>query len=160
MEVRREGCRSEDLTSGWSAVWLWRVPWVLVAAGAVWPQARFWLWIPAFLVAGSGCVANARRCGRLHCYVTGPLYLGAALYLSLALLLPRAVPFAAGGFLGLVLVVSLAAQLAERWLGRYRRPAESQVEATEVERRRPIPIPHSPHTTEGARDEAREDGLA
>lgn len=116
----REASRSQDLTSGRAAVWLWRVPWLLVALGAFWPQARFWVWIPAFLVAGSACVANARRCGRLHCYATGPLYLGAAAYLVLALLRPGAVPFEAGTFLVTVVVLSLAARLAERRLGRYR----------------------------------------
>jgi hypothetical protein len=42
------------------------------------PLPRTALWTPAFLVAGVACVANARRCGRLHCYFTGPLYLVAA----------------------------------------------------------------------------------
>lgn len=36
------------------------------------------MWTPALLVAGVGCVANAARCGRLHCYFTGPLFLLAA----------------------------------------------------------------------------------
>lgn len=120
MSDHQEACRPEDLTAGWTALWLWRLPWVVIAVGAFWPQARFWLWIPAFLVAGAGCVANARRCGRLHCYATGPLYLGAALYLVLARLRSHVVPFEAGTFLVVVLVVSVAAQLAERRLGRYR----------------------------------------
>lgn len=28
---------------------------------------------------GGACVANASRCGRIHCYVTGPFFLLAAL---------------------------------------------------------------------------------
>ncbi|HLW74651.1 MAG TPA: hypothetical protein VKT74_06245, partial [Gammaproteobacteria bacterium] len=36
-------------------------------------------WTFAFTVAAAGCLANARRCGRLHCFYTGPLYLLAAL---------------------------------------------------------------------------------
>lgn len=117
--MRGAGCREGDLTAGRPALWLWRVPWMLVLVGALWPAGRYWLWIPAFLVAGSACVANARRCGRLHCFATGPLYLGATAYLALHLVLPARVPFAPGTFLVVVVGASLTAQVAERWLGRY-----------------------------------------
>jgi len=31
------------------------------------------------LVVGTGCILNARRCRRLHCYISGPaFFLGAA----------------------------------------------------------------------------------
>ena len=33
------------------------------------------VWPVAFLIMGLACVANARRCGRVHCYFTGPLFL-------------------------------------------------------------------------------------
>ncbi len=33
---------------------------------------------------GGGYLVNAARCRRLHCYVTGPLYLRAALYVVLS----------------------------------------------------------------------------
>jgi len=33
------------------------------------------VWPVAFLIMGVACVANARRCGRVHCYFTGPLFL-------------------------------------------------------------------------------------
>ncbi len=42
------------------------------------------LWTPAFAVAGVACVVNAARCGRVHCYITGPLYLLAAVATLLA----------------------------------------------------------------------------
>ncbi len=59
---------------------LWGVPAVLFVLGAfVAPLLRLLLWTPAFLMAGVACLMNARRCGRLHCYITGPLYLLAAL---------------------------------------------------------------------------------
>jgi hypothetical protein len=93
----------------------------MIVAGAFWPAGRFWLWIPAFLVAGGACLVNARRCGRVHCYATGPLYLGAAGYLALALL--DMVPFQFGWFLGIVVGMSLLAHAAERLLGPYRAPA-------------------------------------
>ena len=59
---------------------LWGVPAVLFAVGAfVPPLPRLLLWTPALLIAGVVCLANAGRCRRLHCYITGPLYLIAAL---------------------------------------------------------------------------------
>ena len=61
--------------------WLWPAAFVAVGAG--------WLVMPhpggsllaatGFGVAGGLCVANAVRCRRTHCIVTGPLYLLAAL---------------------------------------------------------------------------------
>lgn len=51
---------------------------MLILAGVLWPQARLWVWTPALLAAGAACVVNAARCGRLHCYFTGPLFLLAA----------------------------------------------------------------------------------
>lgn len=62
---------------------LWGVPLALIAVGLVWIQARAWLWVPALTMAGLACLANARRCGRLHCFLTGPLFLlGAAATLA------------------------------------------------------------------------------
>ncbi len=49
---------------------------VLIAAALIWPSAWPPLWAVAFLWSGGACLVNARRCGRAHCYVTGPLYLG------------------------------------------------------------------------------------
>ena len=36
---------------------------------------RNWIWIVALLWMGGACLVNAVRCGRLHCYVTGPFFL-------------------------------------------------------------------------------------
>ena len=36
-----------------------------------------------FLLAGLACVANVTRCGRRHCYFTGPLFLLAAVHNAL-----------------------------------------------------------------------------
>jgi hypothetical protein len=75
-----DACRRDDLL-GRSAAWLlWGVPiGALVVGATLGPLPRTLLWTPAFLVMGGACVLNAARCGRLHCYVTGPLYLGASL---------------------------------------------------------------------------------
>jgi hypothetical protein len=71
-----------DLVAGWSAIYLWIVPAALILLGALLPAARVILWIPSFALMGLSCVINARRCGRLHCHATGPLFLGAALVTS------------------------------------------------------------------------------
>ncbi len=36
-------------------------------------------WPPVLLFMGGACLVNARRCGRLHCYFTGPYFLLLAL---------------------------------------------------------------------------------
>ncbi|HVA55648.1 MAG TPA: hypothetical protein VNI53_07645 [Gammaproteobacteria bacterium] len=37
------------------------------------------VWTFSFSVMGAACLANARRCGRLHCFYTAPLFFLAAL---------------------------------------------------------------------------------
>lgn len=87
MDIRESrssaSCRANDLTRGASGILLWCVPIAALIAGIGWPLVRAWLWIPAFFVMGLGCLINAARCGRLHCYFTAPLFLLAALYVAL-----------------------------------------------------------------------------
>src|SRR5439155_11405782 len=77
---QRQAC-GEDWLRDRSVAWLWPaafltvlVGWLLVggAPGDVLGSAGFG-------VAGALCVGNAARCRRVHCRVTGPLYLVAAL---------------------------------------------------------------------------------
>ena len=74
-----QSCAQKDLASR-NVRWLvWGVPIVVIILGAfVGPILRTALWTPAFLVMGGACVYNAAHCGRLHCYITGPLFLIAA----------------------------------------------------------------------------------
>ena len=72
-------CAENDLIRGPVAFVLWYIPGTLVLIGAFWPQGRAWLWTPALALAGIACLVNANRCGRLHCYFTGPLWLIAAI---------------------------------------------------------------------------------
>ena len=69
---------------------------------------------------GLGCLVNAARCGRLHCYVTGPLYLAAALYVVLSAF-GLVVVLHPGLFLIVLLALSYLAQCAEIPLGMYRK---------------------------------------
>ncbi len=73
----RDGA-TKDLVRSRAAWLLWCAPVVLVLVGALFPSVRAALWIPALSVMGAACLYNARRCGRLHCHITGPLFLGGA----------------------------------------------------------------------------------
>ncbi|MGH9743403.1 MAG: hypothetical protein ACRD51_13745 [Candidatus Acidiferrum sp.] len=111
-------CEANDLLRGWKCV-LWCVPICAVIVGMSWPRGRPWLWIPAFLVLGIACLANAARCGRLHCYLTGPLFLIAAAYVAVAEF--GLAPMRAGLFVDVVSGLAVLACLAEVPLGRYRK---------------------------------------
>lgn len=77
--VVSEACARNDLVERNVSWLLWRVPMLAFVVGAfLTPTARTVIWVPAFLVAGVSCVVNASRCGRFHCFMTGPLYLLAA----------------------------------------------------------------------------------
>ena len=77
-----------------------------------------WLWVPAFVVMGVGCLANAARCGRTHCYVTGPLFLLAAVYVALSAF--GIVALHPNLFLLVVFGACCLAMFAEIPLGKYR----------------------------------------
>lgn len=74
-----QGCQARDLTSQrWSQV-LWVASLAAFIAG--WPlhSLRAVLWSSGLTLAGGLCIANAARCRRSHCYITGPLFLIGAL---------------------------------------------------------------------------------
>lgn len=47
------------------------------------PAAEVFIAAGAFAWMGAGCVVNAVRCGRLHCYVAGPILLAGAVLILL-----------------------------------------------------------------------------
>lgn len=68
------------LGSRWAFLLLWAGPWVLIFASSNTGNLIHTVgWIFSFTVMGGACLGNARRCGRRHCFYTGPLYLLAAL---------------------------------------------------------------------------------
>lgn len=117
----KQGSQKVDLVCGKSAVLLWYLPAFALIIGLNWAAARAWLWIPAFLVMGAACLVNAARCGRLHCFVTGPVYLLAAIYVALAAF--GLVPMRPNIFLLIVVGITICAFVAERPLGTYRNKA-------------------------------------
>lgn len=61
---------------------LYCLPVIAIVASGYEPVSRGWrtaIWTDALTVMGGACFANASRCGRIHCYVTGPFFLVAAL---------------------------------------------------------------------------------
>lgn len=71
--------RNTDLLgTRWSWL-LWKLPYLLILIGLFTSEmARAILWSVGFTAAGISCLVNAYRCGRLHCFVTGPLFLAIA----------------------------------------------------------------------------------
>ncbi len=41
------------------------------------------VWVVMFVWMGTGCILNARRCHRLHCYISGPAFFLGAVALAL-----------------------------------------------------------------------------
>lgn len=115
---------TRDWARGGRFLLIWCLP-VVILVVSVWIDGayRVVLW-PALLTwMGAACLLNARRCHRLHCYLTGP-YL---LLLALAALLYGLgiVPLGERGWskLAVALLVGgpLLVYVPEWVLGRYRR---------------------------------------
>jgi len=86
------------------------------------------VWTVALSVMVTACIANARRCGRVHCYLTGPFFLvmaGIALLYGLGF-----VPLGRRGWnlIGLIVLVGGIGLccLPEMFLGKYRKGQADQ----------------------------------
>jgi hypothetical protein len=122
-----QNCETSDLAHGWSAVLPWGVPVIALVVGSHFQRARLVLWIPALVVMGIACLRNAARCGRVHCYVTGPLSLLAAVYVILSAF--HLVPMQPGMFLNIILGVAVVACLAEIPFGKYRKTVLRRIDS-------------------------------
>lgn len=118
-----ENCTTRDLVCSPWACLLWGVPAAMLLVGLYQSGWRVWLWVPALALAGGACILNAGRCGRLHCYITGPAFLLAAVYVVLAGF--HIVPLPPERFLMAVIAIGIAARLAEFALGRYTQKARA-----------------------------------
>ncbi len=113
-----ETCTRKDFTRSSIAWLLWGLPAAALILGSlVAPGPRMLLWTPAFAVAGVACVVNAAHCGRVHCYVTGPLYLLAAIATLLAGM--EFVPLRSSWIGGAVVGGTILAYVPEWVRGRY-----------------------------------------
>lgn len=84
---------------------------------------RTLVWAVALSIMGTACVVNAIRCGRLHCYVTGPFLLAMAVVAGLYGL--GLVPLGRNGWnlIGLAILARaiVLCCLPELFLGKYRK---------------------------------------
>ena len=76
-----EICESKDWVSDSRTYALaWGLPGVILMIGIFLdPSIRTIMWTGALVWKGVACLANATRCGRTHCYFTGPFFLLVAL---------------------------------------------------------------------------------
>jgi hypothetical protein len=74
------------------------------------------IWMVLFVWMGTGCILNARRCHRLHCYISGPAFLvgAGALGLLAAGLLPLG-SHSLNSIVGLTLLAALLSFVPEIW---------------------------------------------
>lgn len=77
MSIDEAGTARDDWASGGWKRWVaWHIPTVALVAAfffdastktVIWPVALSWM--------GIACLLNARRCGRRHCFLSGPFFL-------------------------------------------------------------------------------------
>ena len=83
MKSNATTCKSRDiLSSRWRVFILYWLPAsaiVVAGAPAISSGWRTVVWTVALATMGMACVVNALRCGRVHCYLTGPFFLLMAL---------------------------------------------------------------------------------
>ncbi|MGH6992119.1 MAG: hypothetical protein ACRED8_00990 [Caulobacteraceae bacterium] len=121
-----------DLLSDWrKTLALYGLPTAAIMASGAAPlsdPARGAIWALACLVMAGACLSNALRCGRVHCWFTGPFFVVMAL--ASALLGAGVGNLGRGGWgdLGLLLMVGAASLmfLPEIILGKYRGRASSR----------------------------------
>ena len=81
---------------------------------AIAARASALVWMVSFFWMGSGCILNARRCHRLHCYISGPaFFLGAAALALFAAGIALLGPHSLNNIVGLTLTVALLSFLPE-----------------------------------------------
>jgi hypothetical protein len=115
------------LASSWRTAALYGLPTlVIVASGASSIESRWRgaIWAISMGVMAAACLVNALRCGRMHCYFTGPFFtLTALASLGYGLLTP---PLGRSGWnwIGMTTLVGavLLTWVPELVLGKYRRP--------------------------------------
>jgi len=126
VESSASTCKSRDiLSSRWRVFllyWLPAIAIVVAGAPAISNGWRTIVWTVALATMAVACIVNALRCGRVHCYVTGPFFLLMALVAlsyGLGILHLGANGWNLLGLVGLVGVLALW-YLPEMFFGKYR----------------------------------------
>ncbi|HXJ05702.1 MAG TPA: hypothetical protein VNH65_11415 [Candidatus Acidoferrum sp.] len=126
MESNATTCKSRDiLSSRWRVFILYWLPAIAIVVAGVPAISSGWrtvVWTVALATMGVACIVNALRCGRVHCYLTGPFFLLMAL---IALSYDLGILHLGGNgwnLLGLMTLIGAIALwcLPEMLLGKYR----------------------------------------
>ena len=102
----------------------WGLP-IAAMVGAIFVDStlKTVIWIVALTWMGGACLLNARRCGRTHCFYTGPFFL--AMTIPVALHGFAILPFGPEGWRWLAITIVVGNGgiwfLTEKVWGRYRR---------------------------------------
>ena len=127
MESNSTTCKTRDILSSPRRVfvlyWLPTIAIVVAGAPAITSGWRTAVWTVALATMGGACTVNALRCGRVHCYLTGPFFF----LMAVVALLHGLGVLRLGGYgwnlLGLITLIGAVALwfLPEMFLGRYRK---------------------------------------
>ena len=83
MKSDSTSCEAHDiLSSRWRVSILYCLPAIAIVAVGPLAISNGWrsvVWTVALATMGVACIVNAVRCGRVHCYLTGPFFLLMAL---------------------------------------------------------------------------------
>ena len=131
MQSGAEGGKSRDiLTRVWPSIAVFWIPAVAIAVAGNSHFSSGWrtiVWTLALVIMGTACVVNALRCGRLHCYLTGPFFLLMALVTLVYGL--GVLPLGRSGWnvIGLTILVGamVLCCLPEMLFGKYRKESSS-----------------------------------
>lgn len=78
MESNATACKSRDiLSSRWRVFLLYWLPAIAIVVAGVPAVSSGWrtvVWTVGLGTMGMTCIVNALRCGRVHCYLTGPFF--------------------------------------------------------------------------------------
>jgi hypothetical protein len=119
-------CKSRDILSRpWLALILFWLPAVAIIVFGNPTFNEGWrtaVWTVALAIMGTACVANAFRCGRTHCYMTGPFFLVMAVVTLLYGLGVLRLGRSGWNLIGMTILVGAIAFccLPEMLLGKYR----------------------------------------
>lgn len=127
MESDGTSCKSRDILSSWwralAVFWLPAIAMVAAGSSGLSNGWRTIIWTVALGIMGTACLVNARACGRVHCYLTGPFFLVMAFVTLLYGL--GALPLGRNGWnvIGLTILVGAVALccLPEMFFGKYRK---------------------------------------